>query len=114
MPFLEKTNQPSAYIAAKIAALRRKQVATAALTGTAMAVGVEVELLALAMFVDWWLDLPWGVRLVLLAAQFGVFICIFLRSVAHPLIHQPDEDELALMVEKARSAFRSRLIAAVQ
>src|SRR6266700_5375520 len=114
MPSLEKTNQPSAYIAAKIAALRRKQVSTAALTGMAMAVGVEVELLALAMFFDWWLDLPWGARLVLLGAQLGVFAYILLRFVAHPLLHQPDEDELALMVEKARSGFRSRLIAAVQ
>jgi len=114
MPSLEKANQPSAYLAAKISALRRKQVATAALTGVAMAVGVGVELLALAMFMDWWLDLPWGARFVLLAAQLGVFTYIFLRFVAQPLLHQPDEDDLALMVEKARSAFRSRLIAAVQ
>src|SRR6185369_2168399 len=114
MPSLEKANQPSAYLAAKISALRRKQVATAALTGVAMAVGVGVELLALAMFFDWWLDLAWGARLVLLAAQLGLFTYILLRFVAHPLLHQPDEDELALMVEKARSAFRSRLIATVQ
>src|SRR6266700_545278 len=112
MPSLEKTNQPSAYIAAKIAALRRKQVSTAALTGLAMAVAVEVELLALAMFFDWWLDLPWGVRLLLLIGQGGLLGYILLRFVAKPILRPPDDDELALMVEKARVNFRTRLIAA--
>ena len=104
----------SPFLAAKITALRRKQVATVALTGAAMALGVGVELLALAMFFDWWLDLAWGVRLLLLLAQTGIMTYLLLRFVVAPLLHPPDEDELALMVEKARSIFRSRLIAAVQ
>src|SRR3954469_24974740 len=111
MPPLEQ--KPSPYLSAKIAALRRKHVGAAALTGLAMAVGVGVELLALAMFVDWWLDLPWAARLVLLAAQLGALTYLLVRFVVRPLIRQPDEDELALMVEKARSVFRSRLIAAI-
>ena len=105
---------PSRFLAAKMAALRRKQVATSALTGLATVVGVGVELLALAMFVDWWLDLAWGVRLLVLLAQAGVAAHLIIRFVARPLIHPPDDDEMALMVEKARSVFRSRLIAAVQ
>ena len=83
-------------------------------TGIATAVVVAIELLALAMFMDWWLDLPWGVRLALLAAQFTVFSYIFLRMIVAPILRQPDEDELALMVEKARPEFHSRLIAAIQ
>jgi len=98
----------------RIAALRRRQLAVAVLTGLAMAVGVGVELLALAMFFDWWLDLPWGLRLLSLIAQVAIFTFILLRMVVRPLIRQPDDDELALMVERARPEFRGRLIASVQ
>lgn len=105
---------PSAFLNARIAALRRKHVSTAALTGIAMAVGVGVELLALAMFMDWWLDLPWIVRLLLLVGQLAVFSYILTRFVIIPVVRQPDDDDLALMVEKARPEFRSRLITAMQ
>jgi len=108
------TAPASAFLSAKIVALRRKRVATAALTGLAVAVGIGIELLALAMFVDWCLDLAWGVRLFLLILQAGLIGYILLRFVAEPIIHPPDMDELALMVEKARPVFRSRLIASVQ
>jgi hypothetical protein len=105
---------PSALLGAKITALRRKHVGVAVFTGIATAVVVAIELLALAMFLDWWLDLPWGVRLALLAAQFAVFAYILLRMIVAPVLRQPDEDDLALMVEKARPEFHSRLIAAIQ
>jgi hypothetical protein len=106
--------QPSALLRARLARLRRKHVSTAALTGVAMAVGVGIELLALSTFLDWWLDLAWGVRLALLLGQVAVFAFITLRFIATPLLRQPDDDDLALMVEKARPEFRSRLIASIQ
>jgi hypothetical protein len=99
---------PSRLLAAKLARLRAKCVATAALTGVAIALGVTVELLALALFADWWLDLAWGVRLVLLFVQAGVFGFILAKFILLPILHPPDDDELALMVEKARPLFRSR------
>ena len=98
----------------KLEALRRRHVSVAVLTGLAMAVVVGLELLALAMFLDWWMELPWAVRLVSLVAQFGVVGVIMARFVLLPILRQPEEDELALMVEKALPEFRSRLIAAVQ
>jgi hypothetical protein len=101
-------------LGAKLARLRRKHVGTAVLTALALAVGVGVELLALVMFVDWWLDLPWGVRLVLLMAQAAVMGYVLLRFVTPPLLAPPDDDELALIVEKACPQFRSRLIASIQ
>src|SRR3954468_21985812 len=104
----------SRFLAAKMAPLRGQQVATDALTGLAMAAGVGVELLALAMFVDWWLDLPWAARLISLLAQLGLFAFILLRFIVRPILRPPDDDDLALMVEKARSIFRSRMIASVQ
>lgn len=98
----------------RIEALRRRHVAVQVWTGLAMALVVTIELMALAMFLDWWLELPWGVRLVSLVAQASVLGYILVREVAAPLLRQPDEDELALMVEKARPEFRSRLIASLQ
>ncbi len=105
---------PSPVLRAKLAALRRKHLSVALLTGVAMVVVVAIEMLALAMFVDWWLELPWGVRLVLLLGQCAVLGYMAVRMILAPLLHQPDEDDLALMVEKAMPEFRSRLIAAQQ
>lgn len=104
----------SALLQERIDALRRRQVTVAVMTGLAALVVVSLELLTLAMFLDWWLELPWAVRLVSLIAQIGVFAWILLRMIISPLVRQPDDDELALMVEKARPEFRSRLIAALQ
>src|SRR5688572_22113955 len=104
----------SSLLRERVDALRRRHVSVMASTGIAMAIVVGIELLALAMFLDWWLDLPWGLRLISLGAQVGVLAYILLRFVLTPILRQPDEDELALMVEKARPEFRSRLIAATQ
>jgi hypothetical protein len=106
--------QPSALLQEKISALRRRHLTVAVLTGVSMAVAVAIELLALAMFFDWWLDLPWGLRLISLLIQALIFTFIFLRMVVRPVLLQPDDDELALMVERARPEFQGRLIAAVQ
>ena len=63
---------------------------------------------------DWWLELPWAVRLGSLIAQAVLATYVLLTMVIAPLVRQPNEDELALMVERVRPEFRSRLIAAVQ
>ena len=106
--------RPSSLLLGKLAALRRRHVTVAVLTGGAMAVAVAIELGALAMFFDWWLELPYGVRLLSLIVQLAVFTFILLTMIARPLIQQPDDDELALMVERAQPQFRGRLIAAIQ
>ncbi len=106
--------QPSALLLGKLAALRRRHVAVAVLTGLAMIVAVSIELGALAMFFDWWLNLPYGLRLLSLIVQLAVFTFILLKMVVHPLLSRPDDDDLALMVERARPEFRGRLIAATQ
>lgn len=105
---------PSPLLNRRLEALRRKHVSVAAVTGLAMAAVVGLECLALSMFLDWWLELPWVVRLISLVVQTVLLGRILLRYVLAPLLHQPDEDDLALMVEKAKPEFRSRLIATVQ
>src|ERR1051325_10181155 len=104
----------SSLLQAKLNALGRRHVAVHALTGLSMGIVVGIELLALAMFLDWWLELPWWLRLVSLTVQLGVFTYILIRFILAPILSRPDEDQLALMVEKARPEFRTRLIAAIQ
>src|SRR5882762_7732403 len=106
--------RPNAVLSRKILALRRRHVSVAVLTGLAIAISVLVELLALEMFADWWLELPWTARLFLLLVQAALFAGILVRLVLLPFLRQPDDDEVALMVEKARPKFRSRLIASLQ
>jgi hypothetical protein len=108
------TVAPSQILGGKLEALRRKLLSVAVLTGLAIALAVGIEMLALAMFLDWWLDLSWVVRALMLCAQLAILGFILWRMVLIPIIRQPSEEELALMVEKARPEFKSRLIAAVQ
>lgn len=106
--------QSSALLAEKISAVRRKQVGVAAGTGAAMAVGAFLILLAMAMLLDWWLDLPRAARAAMLASILGGTGFLVWRFIATPLLRQPDDDAVALTVEKARPQFRSRLISSIQ
>ena len=99
---------------ARIASVRRKHVNTAAATGLSMAVGTLVILVGVGMLLDWWLDLPLAVRVVLLLAELAAVGLLVWRFIFTPLTRQPDDDVVALMVEKARPEFRSRLIATLQ
>ncbi len=98
----------------KIAAVRRKRVGVAAGTGGAMAVGIFILLLAAVMTLDWWLDAPLWARGLMLACVVGITTLVAWRFVLLPIIRQPDDDEVALQIEKARPEFRSRLISSVQ
>ena len=89
-------------LASQLDALRRRHVGVLALTGLAILLVVSAELLALALFADWWIELPWAVRLGSLIAQAALATYVLLTMVIAPLIRQPNEDELALMVERAR------------
>jgi len=105
---------PGGVLSSQLVTLRRRHVGVAVLTGLSILVVIGVELLALALFVDWWVELPWALRLVSILVQGAVATYLLLTMVIAPLVRQPDEDELALMVERARPEFRSRLIAAIQ
>src|SRR5688572_30833687 len=109
-----ETVAPSALLAARISAVRRKQVAVAAGTGAGMAVGAFVILLGAAMLLDWWLDFPVWVRGIILVCLIAFTGVIAWRYVLMPIRRQPDDDAVALRIEKARPQFRSRLISSVQ
>ncbi len=109
-----ETVAPSALLAAKISVVRRKQVAVAVGSGAAMAVGAFVILLGTAMLLDWWLDFPRLVRGVALVCVLAPTALIAWRYVFLPIRRQPDDDVVALRIEKAHPQFRSRLISSIQ
>lgn len=105
---------PSPLLQSKLDALRRKRLSVALGTGLAQWIGAAVLLLAAAMLVDFWLDLPWGLRAGLLIAICASLGLLTFARVARPFLRQPDDDDLALSVEQARPVFRTRLIASLQ
>jgi hypothetical protein len=98
----------------KIAAVRRKNLTVAALTGGAGAVGAFVLLLAATMLLDFYPNLPFTARAALLTLTLATAGFALLYSVFGPLLYGPDDDRIALMVEDAEPAFGTRLIASVQ
>jgi hypothetical protein len=104
----------SQLLANKIASVRRKHALFAALRGACAMLGVAVLLLAIGMLLDWYIEFPWRLRAAILAIDLTVLTYMFLTYVAAPVIWGPDEDEAALMVERERPEFATRLIASVQ
>lgn len=107
----------SEIIQTKLSSVRRKQVIVATVTGVAAALGAFVLLLSLSMLLDFWSSgsgLSFSARAALLAINLAAVAWILLYSVFGPVLYGPDDDEIALMVEDAEPAFRTRLIASVQ
>jgi len=63
---------------------------------------------------DWWFNLPWAVRLVLLAADLGLLGGIFYRYGVIPWTRRLTLETAALRVEKEIPAFRTSLISSVE
>jgi hypothetical protein len=112
--FAIEINTMSNLLASKIASVRRKHALFTALRGLSAMLGVAVLLLAIGMLLDWYIELPWRVRAAILAIDLTVLTYMFLTFVIAPIIWGPDEDEAALMVERERPEFATRLIASVQ
>src|SRR2546422_276280 len=104
----------SEMLAFKLAAVRQKQVAINATMGAAIALALAVTLLAAAMLADWLLDLNVAIRAVILLVNLAVLGFVGYRYVVKPIVEAPDDEELALFVERVIPDFRTRLIAAVQ
>lgn len=98
----------------KISAVRTRH--TWVSIGTGLSVGLTwfVALLTAVALLDWWLDLPWGCRALLLAANLLLAAWCLLRYTVLPIARGGDDEAIALRVERMEPAFASRLIAAVQ
>ena len=100
----------------KISAVRRKHVAVSVAVGAAAAIGAFALILAVGMLLDLWVTsgLSFGARAALLAINLAAVLWIVLYATFGPILYGHDDDEIALMVEDAEPAFRTRLIASVQ
>lgn len=110
----ETALQPSALIGHRLTVLRNRHVNVAVATGFVAFLGSLVVLLAAGTLLDFWLDLPWLLRLVFLLTDGVLLGWVAWRYIFTPLLHQPNDETVALWVEKARPELQSRLISAVQ
>lgn len=98
----------------KIAAVRSKQAMLAVVRGGCAIAAAAVLLLGAEMLLDWFIDLPWAVRAGFLAVTLAALVYILLWFVIAPVVFGPDDESLALLVERHVPAFRTRLIASIQ
>jgi len=105
---------PSAQLAGQLAAVRSKRTGVAVGSGVAMLLGGLTLALGIGMVADWFLDFPWAVRLLLFLGYLAAAGHVIWHHVLVPVIRQPDDDDLALLVERGHPQFASRLIAALQ
>jgi hypothetical protein len=104
----------SELLQSKIASVRRKLAMVKSSRGLAAAVGIVLLMLTIGMLLDFAFELPRGLRVAFLALDITALTFILLTYVLAPLIWGPDDDEIALMVERATPQFATRLIASVQ
>lgn len=104
----------SELIGRKIAAAKVQFKGVAAGHGLARGVTWFALILLGGILLDWFCDLSWLTRVVLLAGNLGVAGYALFRYGLQPLIWGPDDEDIALQVEHLEPAFATRLIAAVQ
>lgn len=105
---------PSALLAGKLAAVRSKKVGVETGSGLAMLIGGFVLALTAGMLLDWFLDLPWAVRFLLFLGYLAAAGHVIWHHILIPFLRQPDDDAVALLVERGNPQFTTRLIAALQ
>lgn len=98
----------------KLDGVRSKVILNDHLYGLALMLAYLVPAFAIRCFVDWWVEMPWGVRAAFLAAEVIVFGVLVARYFYWPRVHPPSDEACALLVEKHHKGLRSRLISALQ
>ncbi len=101
-------------LAGHLDSVRRRQGVVALRTGLAMALTAALAWLAIEMPLDWLCALPFAARAVLLACGVGAAAALAWRVGVKKWRNPPDDDKVALAIERALPRFRSRFIASVQ
>jgi hypothetical protein len=109
-----RLSQAAPELAGHLARVRRRQSGVALRTGFAMAMVTVLAWLAMEMSLDWLFALPIAVRAVLLVCGLGGAAALAWRFGIRQWLRQPDDDRVALAIERALPQFRSRFIASVQ
>jgi hypothetical protein len=98
----------------KLSGLSDRQLMVHFAEGFALLAGTAVALAAFQCTVDWWLDLAWMVRFILLLGDFALIGWITWRYVIQPWRNRLTLEQAALRAEKEFPSFRSSLISAVE
>ena len=106
----------SELITSRLASVRDKHVMVAASTGCALCVSLLLVWTMVVMWLDWNVPngLPRWIRAVLLLGELVAFGYLFYRRIMRPVKNAPDDEEVALMLERRWPEFNTRAIAAVQ
>jgi len=106
----------SELITSKLSSVRGKHVTVAIITGAAMCVALVLAWTTLAMWLDWHVanGLPRWTRALMLVLEAAALGYILFTKVIRPITKAPDDEEVALMIERQYPDFKTRLIAAVQ
>jgi hypothetical protein len=83
-------------------------------TGASLTLTVGVAALAAVMLADWLFELSWPVRAVVFVTGCSAVGWLLYRRVVTPLQHQPDDDDVALFMERSEPGLGGRLISTVQ
>ena len=78
---------------------------------------VAIAILGLALLqtsADWFLNLPWTVRLIFLMGDLALLAWIIYRFLGIPLARRLNSESAALLIERSQPQFRSGLISSVQ
>lgn len=99
---------------ARVHAVRTKRVLVTVATGAALALAVFVVVFGVEMIADWLFELSWPVRCAVLILNLGAEFFVSWRFAIQPYLHRPNDDSIALQIERAMPEFRSRFIASIQ
>lgn len=105
---------PSALLADKLAGVRAKKTGVEIGSGVALLLGGLTLALGVGMLLDWSLDFPWAVRFLLFLGYLAAAGHVIWHNLLIPFLRQPDDDAIALLVERGQSQFATRLIASLQ
>ena len=107
-------SEAAAELAGHLSDVRRRHRDVALRTGIAMALVTLIAWLGIAMPLDWLFALPFPARAALLVCGLGGAGALAWHFGIRAWLHQPDDDRVALAIERALPQFRSRFIASVQ
>jgi len=109
-----RSPEPAQSLADRVNHVRRRQGAAALRTGLAIALVVILAWLATGMSLDWLLALPRAVRATFLVCGLGIAALLSWKAGIRERLSPPDDDSVALAIERAIPEFRGRFIASVQ
>ncbi|MCE0523985.1 MAG: DUF4175 domain-containing protein [Methylacidiphilales bacterium] len=113
-PLIPSSHPVPPRLVRKLAALGRKYLFVNSAEKIVLYVTAAVMLLTVQMFLDWLVELNVVVRAVFLAADILLLLFFIRKQLVPLLLHPPNQEACALMVEKHWTRFHGRMIATVQ